>query len=118
MEGDCNVGCPAAHGVDVLIKKRSNTGDIFPSVPSEYSFVIYAEIVHIIKNCPHGHHVGQRFLFRTVDKKQYLCPAGLNNVFPFLHIPIPECIDLHNLRCPDFAMPIFYSIDGNLHENA
>ena len=43
--------------------------------------------------------------------KLYMCPAGFNNLFPFLKIDIPSCIDFNQVRCPDWQENIYYRID-------
>jgi hypothetical protein len=72
--------------------------------------VIYAEIVKV-GDCPHGHKQGENIIFPTCWKHWYMCPAGVNNIFPFMDIEIPKCINKNNLRCPDWKNTIFYSIE-------
>jgi len=37
--------------------------------------------------------------------------AGVHNMFPFLNIETPKCINLKRLRCPDWLENIYYSVD-------
>ena len=109
-EGDVHVCCPAAVGVDCLVRVRPNDGTFGDEVGDNVKTVCFAEVVKAVA-CPHGHVVGQKFVFPNCMKDHYLCPAGLNNIFPFLNITLPPCIDIHNLRCPDWKDTIYYSIE-------
>ena len=108
--GDCHVCCPAEKGVDVLVKFRPNDGKFEKGVPENWRNVIYAEVVKVNGPCDYGHKVGNRFVFPNCMKKKYACPAGINNLFPFLKIEIPKCINLKRLRCPDWLENIYYSL--------
>jgi uncharacterized repeat protein (TIGR04076 family) len=110
-QGDCNVCCPAEKGVDVLVKVRHNDGKFEKRVPSDWRDVIHAEVVKVNGVCDYGHQVGDRFVFPTCMKKDYVCPAGVNNLFPFMKLEIPKCINLKRLRCPDWAENIYYSLE-------
>jgi len=109
-EGDCHVCCPAEKGVDVLVKVRSNDGKFESGVPGDWRDVIYAEVVKVNGVCDYEHKVGDRFVFPTCMKQRFMCPAGLNNLFPFLKIEPPKCINMSRLRCPDWEDNIYYSI--------
>lgn len=99
--GDCNVCCPAANGVDVLVKIRDNDGTFDPRISSKMKYVIFAEIIKV-GDCPLGHKVGQRIVFPTSMVQHYMCPAAFHNIFPLMKLKPPSCIDLDNLRCPDW----------------
>jgi uncharacterized repeat protein (TIGR04076 family) len=100
-DGDANVCCPAINGVNTIVKKRNNDNSFDERINDNIDWVIFAEIVDI-GECPHNHKIGQRFIFPTCMREHFICPAGLNNIFPFLDITIPICIDKSNLRCPDW----------------
>ncbi len=104
---DIWVCCPAEKGVDVLVRRETNE-NTFPSIKYDW-WVIYAEIVNAGK-CPFGHYDGEKLLFPTTNKKQYLCPAGLNNIFPFWELEIPKCINKKKLRCPDWKDTVTYEM--------
>jgi len=108
-KGDCNVGCPAVNGIDAIVKKRKNDGSLDARIGSNISFVIYAEVIRKGK-CPYHHKVGDKFIFPTCMKEEYMCPAGLNNLFPLLDMKLPKCIDKTRLRCPDWSINITYDI--------
>jgi uncharacterized repeat protein (TIGR04076 family) len=110
-KGDCQVCCPAEKGVDVLVRVRPNDGKFEKGVPADWRDVIHAEVVKVNGVCDYGHKVGDRFVFPTCMKTRYVCPAGVNNVFPFLKLDVPKCINLRRLRCPDWLENIYYSID-------
>jgi hypothetical protein len=109
-QGDCHVCCPAEKGVDVLVKVRSNDGNFEEAVPNDWRDVIHAEVVKVNGLCDYNHKVGDRFVFPTCMKTKYACPAGINNLYPFLKIEIPKCINLNRLRCPDWLENIYYSL--------
>lgn len=111
--GDCNVCCPAEKGVDVLVRKMHNDGKFELGVPSDWRDVIHAEVVKVKGDCDYGYKVGDRFVFPTCMRTKYLCPAGVNNMFPFFKIKIPKCINLEKLRCPDWNENIYYSLKEN-----
>lgn len=116
-QGDCHVCCPAEKGVDVLVKVRPNDGKFEEGVPADWRDVIHAEVVKVNGPCDYNHKVGDRFVFPTCMKTKYACPAGIHNMFPFLHIEIPKCINLKKIRCTDWLENIYYSIDeGGLKE--
>ncbi len=108
--GDCHVCCPAEKGVDVLVKMRPNDGHFEEGVPLDWRDVIHAEVVKVNGVCDYNHKVGDRFVFPTCMKTRFACPAGINNLFPFLPIDIPKCINLKRLRCPDWMENIYYAI--------
>ena len=114
-QGDCQVCCPAAKGVDVLVKVRPNDGKFEAGVDADWRDVIHAEVVAVHGDCPYRHKVGDRIVFPTTRsmRTQYMCPAGFNNLFPFLKIDIPSCIDFDRVRCPDWMENIYYRIDEN-----
>lgn len=106
--GDCNVGCPAKYGVDCITRVRPNDGSF--GVGENVKEVTYADIV-AVGTCPNHHYVGERIVFPNTMKDMYLCPAGFNNVFPFMNTRIPRCIDTHALRCPDSKDTIYYEVN-------
>ena len=110
-QGDCQVCCPAEKGVDVLVKVRPNDGKFEEGVPADWRDVIHAEVVRVNGPCDYGHQVGDRFVFPTCMKDRYACPAGVFNLFPFLQIEVPKCINKRRLRCPDWLENIYYSIE-------
>jgi len=95
------VCCPAEHGVNCYVRK--DTMD-------DGWWTIYAEITSIGEGCPYNHYKGQTIIFPTGNKKQYLCPAGVNNIFPFLDLEVPSCINKKKIKCPDWKDPIYYDI--------
>lgn len=109
-QGDCNVNCPAAGGVDVIVKKRPNDGSFDLRIPNSMEYVIHAEIIKVHDVCPKGHQEGDIIIFPTCMKEHYMCPAGLNNIFPLIDFELPSCIDSNNLRCPDWNDVIRYSV--------
>lgn len=110
--GDVHVCCPAADGVDCIVRKRENDGTFGEKVGSNVQTLAFAEIVRA-GACPHGHRIGQRYVFPSVMKDHYLCPAGLNNLFPLLRLEPPSCIDRNRIRCPDWKDTILFNIDEN-----
>ncbi len=109
-KGDCNVCCPAGNGVDVIVQKRDNDGNFDPRISEDMSYVIFAEVVDVHGKCPYKHKKGDRFIFPTSMKEHYMCPAGFNNVFPFLDLKVPPCIDKKKLRCPDWDNVINFDV--------
>ena len=111
-KGDCQVCCPAFKSVDVLVKKRPNDGKFDKEVPADWRDVIYAEVIKVNGTCPSGHRVGDRFVFPTTRtmRTKYMCPAALNNIFPFLKMKVPECIDINNLKCPDWEQGVMFNV--------
>lgn len=108
--GDCHVCCPAAKGVDVLVKVRPNDGTFEKWVPSDWRDVIHAEVVKVNGRCDYGHKAGDRFVFPTCRKKDYACPSSVHTLFPFLKIKVPKCIKPGRLRCTDWLENIYYSL--------
>ncbi|MBX7136868.1 MAG: hypothetical protein K1X83_02705 [Oligoflexia bacterium] len=108
--GDCQVCCPAHKGVDVVVKKRDNDGTYDPRIPAHMTYVIFAEVIGVKGDCPYGHKVGDKVIFPTCMPEHYMCPAGFNNVFPFLDLEPPACIDKSQMRCPDWEMEIPFSV--------
>lgn len=109
---DIWVCCPAMNGVDCLVRSHNNNDLIEPYTRDGIPFderIVYAEVVKV-GDCPHGHTKGQLLLFPTPYKQKYICPAGLNNLFPFLDLELPKCIDPKNIRCPDWKDVITYDI--------
>jgi len=106
-----NVCCPAEKGVCAIIRIRENDGRY--DVPKHWKTVITASISKIHDNgeCPYGHKEGDKFIFPGASQHKWLCPAGLNNMFPFLKLEIPKCINLKRLRCPDWFDNIYYSLE-------
>jgi len=109
-EGDCNACCPAAEGVDVLIRKRPNDGTFDPRISPDMEYVIYAEVVKVHGDCPYGHEVGQRILFPTCMVEYFMCPAAFHNLFPLMQLEPPPCLDPGKLRCPDWNDVIFFKL--------
>ena len=117
-QGDCHVCCPAEKGIDVLVKVRPYDKGFGDEVPSDWRDVIHAEVVKVNGECDYNHKVGDRFVFPTCTKTDFICPAGVNNIFPFLDVPIPSCINTKKLRCPDWLEDIYYSIEEeDMQEN-
>jgi len=102
------VCCPAKNGIDLVVKMHGYTEKFGKEVPKNWRDVIYAEVVTNHGDC--DYEVGQIFLFPTFDKKR-ICPAGVYNVFPFLRVDKPKCIDLDYLRCPDWNETVAYQIE-------
>lgn len=109
-EGDCNVCCPSAHGVDTIVKLRSNDGSFDSRIDKDIKFVIFAEIIKVNGDCPYGHREGQKIPFPTCMKKYFMCPAAFHNVFPIMTLDTPSCINKNNLRCPDWANVVPLSV--------
>ena|SRR3989344_7901774 len=107
-KGDCQVCCPAEKGVDVIVRVRKNDGKFEEGVPADWRDVIHAEVVKVNGPCDYGHKVGDRLVFPTCMKTKYVCPAGINNMFPFFKLKIPKCINLKKIRCPDWMENIYY----------
>jgi uncharacterized repeat protein (TIGR04076 family) len=114
-QGDCPVCCPAEFGIDVFVKVRPNDGKFPAEVQADWRDVIHAEVVKVNGLCDYGHKVGDRFVFPTCRAmmQRYACPAGINNLFPFLQIKRPKCINLARMRCPDWQENIYYSLERN-----
>ena len=110
--GDCKVCCPAEFGVSTLVRVRP-FDETFRAVgvPENWRDIIHAEVVESSANCCYGYKLGDRFLFPTFNKESQMCPAGLNNIFPFLKMPKLKCINLKKLRCPDWGEEIYYSLE-------
>ena len=108
---DIWVCCPAEFGVDTYVRKVDNRGEF--DIPDDW-WVIYAEVVKVNGDCPHGHEVGDKIVFPTCWKKKYICPAGVNNIFPFLDLEVPSCINKKRLRCTDWKQDVYYSIEDNM----
>ena len=106
---DIWVCCPAEKGVDVLVRRENNNGTIY-GVPDDW-WIIYAEVVKVHGHCPHDYNVGDRIFFPCFCKSKFMCPAGLNNIFPFLNAEVPSCINPKRLRCPDWKEDVYYSIE-------
>lgn len=109
-EGDAWVMCPAKDGCRTLVRKRLNTG-IFDDqrIGSENTFVVYTEIVEV-GSCPMEHAVGAKFIFPTCMKEHYVCPAAWFNAFPLMDTPRPNCLDLEEIRCPDWKSDVTLKI--------
>jgi len=110
--GDCHVCCPAETGVDVLVKVRPNDGKFGKEVPVDWRNIIYAEVVKLNGKCDYHHKVGDRFVFPNCMKTKFACPSGVNNLFPFLKLAIPKCINPKRIRCTDWQENIYYSLDS------
>lgn len=110
-DGDCQVCCPAERGVDVIVRVRPNDGTFEKDVPIDWRDVIHAEVVAVHGACDYKHKVGDRFIFPTCAKTKYACPAGIHNLFPFLKIQIPKCMNTKRLRCTDWMENVYYSIE-------
>lgn len=111
-QGDCHVCCPAEKSVDVLVKVRPNDGKFPGWVPADWRDVIHAEVVKVNGPCDYGHKVGDRFVFPTCKKTEFACPAGVHNLFPFLDIETPSCINRERVRCTDWLENIYYSLES------
>jgi uncharacterized repeat protein (TIGR04076 family) len=103
--GDANVNCPAADGCQTLVRKRPFPNDVITDnrIDSKNNFVIYAEIIKV-GTCPSQHVIGEIFLFPTCLKEHHLCPAAWYQAFPLMNLLPPDCVDLHNIRCPDWEL--------------
>ena len=111
-QGDCQVCCPAEKSVDVLVKVRPYDEKFEEGVPKDWRDVIHAEVIKVNGHCPYDHKVGDRFVFPTCMKKSSACPAGIYNLFPFLDIETPSCINKEKLRCPDWLENVYFSIEN------
>lgn len=109
-KGDCHVCCPAEKSVDVLVKVRPNDGKFEDWVPADWRDVIHAEVVKVNGPCDYDYKIGDRIVFPTCSKTKFACPAGMNNLFPFLKIETLRCINRSRLRCPDWLENVYYSI--------
>lgn len=116
-EGDCNVGCPAARGVDLIVRKRPYENGLDPRI-TDHRPVIFADVVAIHGSCPYGHVVGQRILYPLCMNEYYLCPAAFHDAFPLMRLDPPPCIDRREVRCPDWAEEIRYDITGGENRGA
>ncbi|MFA5151029.1 MAG: hypothetical protein WC554_00570 [Clostridia bacterium] len=101
--------CPAEYGIDTVIRREANN-KLFPDVPDDW-WVIYAEVVKVNGYCQYGYMAGDKILFPVCHKEDYICPAGINNIFPFLNLEIPKCINLNKLHCPDWKEDIYYKVN-------
>jgi len=101
--------CPAEYGIDTVMSRETNN-KLFPDVPDDW-WVIYAEVVKVNGYCQYGYMAGDKILFPVCHKENYICPAGINNIFPFLNLEIPKCINLNKLHCPDWKEDIFYKVN-------
>jgi hypothetical protein len=95
--------CPAEKSVNVII--HCDFIDLSRNLRN-----IYAEVVEVEGKCPHGYDIGVKIYFPTFLKAAYICPAGINNIFPFLDLEIPPCINKKKLRCPDWKEDIYYEV--------
>jgi uncharacterized repeat protein (TIGR04076 family) len=109
-QGDCQVCCPAEHGVDVVVKMRPNDGKFPLWVPIDWRDVIHADVVKVNGECDYGYKVGDRIVFPTCRKDSYKCPAGVHNMFPFMNIKMPKCINKSRVRCPDWKEQVYYDL--------
>jgi len=111
-QGDCNVACPAEFGVDTIVKMRKNDGSYPKPVPDFWRDVIHAEVVSVHGTCPYNHKVKDVIVFPTCAKEDFACPAGINNVFPFVNPIELSCINRKRLRCPDSleTNTVYYSV--------
>jgi uncharacterized repeat protein (TIGR04076 family) len=109
-QGDCNVCCPAAKGVDVIVRLRPNDGTFDPRISSSMKFVIFAEVISLSGECPYRHKVGQKIPFPTSMAEHFLCPAAFHNIFPLMQVKPPACIEINKLRCPDWNDVIYLGI--------
>ncbi len=116
-EGDCHVCCPAEKSVNVLVKVRPNDGSYGNDVADDRQKVFFAEVVKVNGPCDFGYKAGNILIFPICNIKQFACPAGINNIFPFLNIKKPKCINLKRLRCPDWLENIYYSLDQEALNN-
>ena len=110
-EGDCHVCCPAEKSVDVLVKVRPNDGSYGDDVADDWQNVFHAEVVKVNGPCDYEYQVGDILIFPICNREKFACSAGINNIFPFLNIKKPKCINLKRLRCPDWQENVYYSID-------
>jgi len=110
--GDCHVCCPAEFGVDVLVKVRPYDESFKDQgVREDWRDLIHAEVVKVNGKCDCGHQVGDKFVFPTCFKSKAPCPAGVHNLYPFLTIEKPSCINMQRLRCPDWMENVYYAVE-------
>lgn len=108
--GDAWVTCPAKDGCKTLVRKREHPGVIDdPRIESSNYFVIYVEVISV-GTCAAEHKIGQKFVFPTCMKEHYLCPAAWFQAFPFLDKPNIECLDINEIRCPDWKSDVTIGI--------
>jgi uncharacterized repeat protein (TIGR04076 family) len=114
-EGDAWVSCPAKNGCKALVRKRPHPG-VFddPRIAAGTTFVIYTEVLDA-RECPMEYKVGEKFIFPTVMKKDYACPAAWFNAFPFMEdVYRPPCLDTKAIACPDWKSDITINVtEGN-----
>lgn len=109
-KGEFNVCCPAEKGVRCVVKKVKKDGNWNDcNLPKKWKTVIFADIVNIGK-CEDILEY-QVVIFPGSAQNKYICPAGINNIFPFLKLDIPKCINLKRLRCPDWKENVYYSVE-------
>lgn len=109
--GDCQVCCPAEFGVDTIVKVKPNDGKFPGWVPANWKNVIHAEVVKVNGFCSYDYQVDERIVFPTCLKKRFRCPAGIHNMFPFLNIRVPKCINPKRVRCPDWKENVYFSVE-------
>ncbi len=109
--GDSDTCCPAASGVDVVVRRRPNDRPIDNGIPETMEFIVFAEIIKIHGFCPAGHSEGDRFIFPSCLKERFLCPAVFHAAFPLSKTEPPQCIDPQRIRCPDTNQPIAFRLD-------
>lgn len=111
-KGDCQVGCPAEKGVDLIVRVRPWDKKMPSWVPSNWRDVIHAEVVDVHGKCPYQYLEGERIVFPTCAKTEFPCPAGVFNIFPvtfrFNRKDFP-CINSKKLRCPDWKDVVFFA---------
>jgi hypothetical protein len=106
--GDCNVGCPAPKGIDLVVKKRPYEetplyDERMIDIPENWRDVIHAEVVKVNGPCDYNHKVGDLVLFPTYAKDKYVCPARVYNRFLYYPMGTFKCIGMNRkLRCPDW----------------
>lgn len=109
--GDSDACCPAAEGVDVIVRRRQGTGPFDPGIAADMKFVVFAEITKVHDFCPSGHSEGDRFIFPSCLKEKFACPAVFHAAFPLLETEPPSCIDSRRFRCPDTKQPIHFKLE-------
>ena len=75
--GDCHVCCPAAQGVDTVVRKRDNDGSFDPRIGDDMRFVIFAEVVAV--NGP-SFRLGERAASVPTAARRIIGPHGPSGV--------------------------------------
>jgi len=109
-EGPANVGCPAEHGIDLVVSVKPWDADLNGLVPMDWRDVIQAEVVAEGK-CPLRYKIGERILFPTYAKDGHACPAGVYNLTVFKNYDYLPCLNKKRVRCPDWKENVYFSLE-------